>query len=379
MKLGFVLFEYFPFGGLQRDCVKTALACASRGHEVSILTRTWQGDRPDGIRIELFGRNGWTNVARNRNWLKLLNAAVPRMALDAVVGFNKMPALDVYFGADPCYVHKVSESKPFWYPWLPRFRHYAALERAVFAQGHRTQILQLTPHEIPVYKRIYGTEDRFHLLPPMVPRYTFSFEEQERQRRRLRHEHGWNPDEKLLLFVGSDFRRKGLDRVLQGMGSLGMTLRQQTRLVVLGRCDPGRFARLARRLGLQDRVHFLGGRLDAPDWMLASDLLVHPAYVETAGAVLLEAVTHGLPVLTTESCGYAFHIQRARAGEVIREPFSPSAFLAALEEMLKSPQKRLAFSRQGLQYAATEDLYQCHQRASEIIEATVHNKLSRTP
>jgi UDP-glucose:(heptosyl)LPS alpha-1,3-glucosyltransferase len=36
-------------------------------------------------------------------------------------------------------------------------------------------------------------------------------------------------------------------------------------------------------------VHFLGGRGDVPEWLLASDVLVHPAYSESAGMILLEA------------------------------------------------------------------------------------------
>lgn len=376
MKLVFLLFEYFPFGGLQRDCLKTALVCASRGHEVTVLTRTWEGEKPAEIRIETYGRRGLTNMARNRHWLNQLRASLPSLDFDVVIGFNKMPGLDVYFGADPCFAHKVNESKPYWYRWFPRYRHYAALERAVFAPGQRTQILQLTPHEIPTYKRIYGTEDdRFHLLPPMAARHFFTEEERLLQRRRLRGGQGWPDDEFLLLFVGSDFRRKGLDRVLESMAALGSRLRRQTRLVVLGQCEPGRFARLAGRLGMAERVHFLGGRMDAPDWMLAADILVHPAYVETAGAVLVEALTHGLPVLTTETCGYAFHVQKAGAGVVMAEPFSPQAFQTSLRDLLTSVERRAECRRRALAYAATEDLYHCHQRAAEIIEATAAAKV----
>ena len=80
---------------------------------------------------------------------------------------------------------------------------------------------------------------------------------------------------------------------------------------MIGQNSPGRFGLLARQLGVVDRVHFLGGRHDVPDFLLASDLLVHPAYAENTGTVLLEAMVSGLPVLTTDVCGYAFHIQKA--------------------------------------------------------------------
>lgn len=55
--------------------------------------------------------------------------------------------------------------------------------------------------------------------------------------------------------------------------------------------------------------------------MAAADLLLHPAYREAAGIVLLEAITAGLPVLTTAVCGYAHYIVDANCGEAITEPF----------------------------------------------------------
>ena len=44
MKLAFLLFEYFPYGGLQRDMVAIATKALERGHQVTVLTRAWHGD-----------------------------------------------------------------------------------------------------------------------------------------------------------------------------------------------------------------------------------------------------------------------------------------------------------------------------------------------
>src|SRR3954469_9407043 len=105
-RLAFLLFDYFPFGGLQRDCVAIAKLCADRGHDVTILTRTWRGENVPGLKVKLFGRKGLTNEARNRHWLRQLQAELPEQKFDCVVGFNKLPGLDVYYGADPCYMAK---------------------------------------------------------------------------------------------------------------------------------------------------------------------------------------------------------------------------------------------------------------------------------
>ena len=374
MKLGFLLFDYFPYGGLQRDCLKIARLCAMRRHHVTIFTRTWQGESPPGIRVELFGRHGASNIARNRAWLKQLARTLPQHGLDGVIGFNKLPGLDVYYGSDPCYAAKVQRLKSFWYRWLPRYRHFYGLEQSVFARGHRTHILSLTEHEIPRYKKFYGTEhERFHVLPPGIERRTFSEEEKEPTRWRLRHDQGWSYDEKLLLLVGSGFRVKGLDRAIRSLAALPERLREETRLIVIGQNRPTEFELLARQLGVKDRVHFLGGRDDVFDWLIAADLLVHPARSEAAGMILLEALTAGLPVLTTDVCGYAFHIERAKAGHVLPSPFSQEQCDAAVREMLVSSE-RAVWSANGVAYAAREDLYSCHERAVEIIEEIVKHK-----
>ncbi len=374
MKLGFLLFDYFPFGGLQRDCLKIAQLCAARGHDVTIFTRTWQGERPETLKIELFGRHGASNVARNRAWLKQLRETLPQRKLDGVIGFNKLPGLDVYYGSDPCYAAKVQRMKPFWYKWLPRYRHFRMLEESVFARGQRTDVLVLTEQEIPRYERFYGTpRERFHLLPPGIERRAFTPEQKQQARARLRQEHGWALPDRLLLLVGSGFRVKGLDRAIRSLAALPAELGEHTQLAVIGQNRPTEFTLLARKTGVSDRVHFLGGRDDVFDWLLAADVLVHPARSEAAGMILLEALSAGLPILATEVCGYAFHVQRAGAGRLLASPFSQPACDEALREMLTA-NERAQWSANGLAYAAHEDLYSCHTRAVELIETLAARK-----
>ena len=365
LKLGFVLFDYFPFGGLERDCFRIATLCAEQGHDATLFTRTWQGDLPSGIRVEQFGRHGLTIPARNRRFVRDLAATLPGRSLDAVIGFNKLPGLDVYYGADPCYAEAL-DKKPFWNRWLPRYRQYVEFERAVFEKGRKTVILQYIPRDIPVYKKFYGTEDRFHVLPPNARRHAFTAADQPAARRRVREENGWGADERIVLFVGSDFQRKGLDRVIRAIASLAPALRRRTRLAVLGRGGPGRFGRLAKQLGVPDRVQFFGGRHDVPDWMLASDVMTHPARSENTGSVLVEALSFGLPVFATEVCGYASHILAAQAGRTFPEPFDQATFDRALQEALATNQ--LEPWRDGAwACAATGALFGCHERAAEIL------------
>jgi UDP-glucose:(heptosyl)LPS alpha-1,3-glucosyltransferase len=48
MILNFCLFKYFPYGGMQRDCLRLARACSKAGYQVNILTINWKGPKPEG-------------------------------------------------------------------------------------------------------------------------------------------------------------------------------------------------------------------------------------------------------------------------------------------------------------------------------------------
>ncbi|HUF62355.1 MAG TPA: glycosyltransferase family 4 protein [Verrucomicrobiales bacterium] len=369
LRLGLILTDYFPYGGLQRDCLGVAKLCVQRGHDVTVVCRTWEGPRPEGIRVLLTGQPGLTNQARNRRFLRLLHGSVfPRERFDRIMAFSRIPGVDVYFGADPCYEALVRRRKPAWFRWTPRYRHFAGLEKALYARGIRTRILLLTGTEIPVFQHLYGTEPgRFEVLPPNIRRWSIAKGDREESRRSVRSEAGGAPDSIVLAFIGSDFRRKGLARAITALAALPSESRSHTLLLVAGQDKEAPFRELARKLAVSSQVRFLGARDDIRRLLLASDLLLHPAHSESAGMILLEAATAGVPVLTTDTCGYAFHIQRAHCGVVLPSPFSQQALDLALDEAIRSPE-RPAWREAGLRYGQAEDLYSGHHRIVEILE-----------
>ncbi|MDP6794728.1 MAG: glycosyltransferase family 4 protein [Verrucomicrobiota bacterium] len=371
MKLLFVLFNYFPHGGQQRNCLRIAQKCALAGHDISICVRTWEGPRPDGIAVETLGCRGWTNAGRNQNFINDLSDFTNRGAFDGIIAFSKMPGLDLYFASDPCFEAKYRHNKSWLGKLTRRYRLYRGWEEAVFAKGNRTQILLITDREVPLYQEIYGTEpERFHLLPPNIDHRTFSETERGSACLAKRGELGLPAEATLLLMVGSGFRTKGVDRAIEGLAKLQSPEKNEAHLVVIGNGKTEGYLRLAKSLGVSSRVHMLGGRTDVPDWMLATDLLVHPARSENTGAVLLEALANGLPLLVSDVCGYAFHIERANAGRLVPSPFDQSQFNRLLQETVYSPDLS-QWSSNGLKYAAEEDLYSCHEKARDLIEKYV--------
>lgn len=366
--LAFCLYKYFPYGGLQRDFVRIARACQARGYAIRVYTLAWQGDVPDGFERIIVPVKAWANHRRYVRFAEWVAQDLRARPATRVIGFNKMPGLDVYYAADPCYEDKARTLRNPLYRLGARYRHFAAFERAVFGRDSTTRILLLSAAQQPLFERYYATPaERFHLLPPGISPDRRAPPDADAIRAAFRTEWRLGDADLLLLQVGSGFKTKGLDRSLRALAALPPALRERTRFIVIGQDDAKPFRLLARTLGVHDRVDFLPGRDDIPRFLLGADLLIHPAYNENTGTVLLEALVAGLPVLTSAACGYARHIDSADAGRVVPLPFAQDTLNAQLAEALDAPALRRRWHDNGLAYAAHADLYSLPERAADII------------
>ncbi|QLX28261.1 lipopolysaccharide glucosyltransferase I [Escherichia marmotae] len=368
MIVAFCLYKYFPFGGLQRDFMRIASTVAARGHHVRVYTQSWEGECPKTFELIHVPVKSHTNHGRNAEYYAWVQNHLKAHPADRVVGFNKMPGLDVYFAADVCYAEKVAQEKGFLYRLTSRYRHYAAFERATFEHGKSAKLMMLTDKQITDFQKHYQTEpERFKILPPGIyPDRKYS-EQIPNSREIYRQKNGIKEQQNLLLQVGSDFVRKGVDRSIEALAALPESLRHNTLLFVVGQDKPRKFEVLAEKLGVRSNVHFFSGRNDVSELMAAADLLLHPAYQEAAGIVLLEAITAGLPVLTTAVCGYAHYITDANCGTVIAEPFSQEQLNEVLRKALTQSSLRMAWAENARHYADTQDLYSLPEKAADII------------
>lgn len=374
MKLAFCLFRYFPYGGLQRDFLEIASICRQRGHQVTVFTMEWAGPVPDGLTVHIVASPGVTNHGRAASFAKAALPLLQQGEYDAVMGFNKMPGLDVYYAADPCYQDKARKKYgPKYGPlyWLtPRFRHWVSLEKAVFSPKSHTQILLLSSCQQPAFIQYYKTpQGRFHHLPPGIRTDRIPREGRFEARNQLRREYDLAETDLLLIMVGSGVKGKGLDRALRAVDALPMDLRRRTLMMVIGQNKQKPFFKLAARLKIERQLVMLDGRDDIPRYLLGADLLIHPAYSENTGTVILEAMACGLPVLTTDVCGYASHVIEAKAGIVTPSPFEQESCNRTLASMLTSP-LRSAWAENGIAYVKDLDLDHRMQMVATIIEET---------
>lgn len=345
----------------------------TRGHGIDIFCNDWQGEQPAGMSVTQFHIKAFSNATETRRYHQRLQTELAKQHFDLVIGFNKMPGLDLYFAADSCFAHKAYRERGWLYRQTSRSKVYLEFEHAVFGEQSKTEILELSDSERHHFIHFYGTNNkRFHPLPPGISRSRIMANNAGAIRSQTRSALGLTDDQPTLLALGSGFKTKGLDRSLNAVAALIRDGLPKLQLLVAGQDQPRGFIKQAKNLGIENHVHFLGGRDDVPELLQAADLLIHPAYKENCGIALLEAIIAGLPVVTTDVCGYAHFVDKANMGNVIKSPFDPKSLTAAIQATLAVERKE--WQTRGHYFAKHNDLYSLHSVAVDIIDHIARRK-----
>src|SRR5205823_6389522 len=109
---------------------------------------------------------------------------------------------------------------------------------------------------------------------------------------------GIGDDERIAIFVGGDWERKGLRIAIDAI-----TLSPSWRLLVVGKGPTSSYLRSVERDGASDRVLFVGTPVDLAPWYAAADAFVLPSAYETFSLPSFEAAASGFPLLVTRVNG----------------------------------------------------------------------------
>ena len=378
MRLAFTIFKFFPHGGAQKDMLAIAQACKQRGHDITLFCYEFQGERPDWLKLQLLPTKGLSNHRRAMHFQDLALASIAAGHFDGVVGFSRMAGLDVYFAADDCLAAQQA-TRSLLTRILPRARSFSTMERAAIGPTGAKTILTLTHRQEDDFQRHYSCAlERLHRLPPLVPDAFRDLAALQAKRNALRQELGATEKDLVLAQVASSYHTKGVDRTLRALAALPDTIR--LRLWVVGaEKHPGGMQRLARKLGIAHLVTFCGARNDVPAILAAADVMIHPARQESAGAVLVEALAAGLPVISSGICGYAEHVHNANAGTVLREPFQQQQLNLQLASMLADHARRQTCAANARAYAQSHNFYARADIAARTIEQAIAVKNAEKP
>jgi UDP-glucose:(heptosyl)LPS alpha-1,3-glucosyltransferase len=141
----------------------------------------------------------------------------------------------------------------------------------------------------------------------------------------------WSDGPYRFLFIGHDYRRKGLLIALEALAHLP----GEWELTVVGKeRRTGMFQREAEKLGIGDRVSWRGPQPSSLPFLQEADSLLLPSLYDPCANVTLEALAMGLHVVTSRWNG-AHELLDERSGTVIDNLLHPESVTEALAHALQ--------------------------------------------
>ena len=244
--------------------------------------------------------------------------------------------------------------------WLdPSYWSYRSLEQKQFAREWQPLIVAPSALVKEHVRQYYGVAGKnIHVIHNAIDPGRFTEPNRLRLREEMQVRMGLPVDVMVGLFVGHNYRLKGLEPLLHAVSKLPKWV--QFRLLVCGSAKTAPYARLARRLGIEEKVHLLGFQKDVRPCFFAADFLIHPTFYDPCSLVVLEALACGLPVITTRCNGAAELLNPPHDGYVIDDPHDYHTLAIRIEQFCEKGRRfdRANAARETAAKWTFEDHYQ---------------------
>jgi glycosyltransferase involved in cell wall biosynthesis len=155
------------------------------------------------------------------------------------------------------------------------------------------------------------------VIPNAVDTLRFTPEARIAKRNTSRQSLSYEESDFVLLLIGNDWKKKGLDTLLK---TIALLTDLPLCMLVVGNDEPGFYRPLVDQLALQDRVRFEKPSMEVLTFYAAADLYVGPSLEDSFGLPILEAMACGLPVIASANAGASEMIRDGETGFILRDP-----------------------------------------------------------
>lgn len=318
IRLAIVRQKYRPDGGAERFISRALNALDNSGLELNIITRQWSGEPQPDWHVHICNPRGGSRIARERSFADAARRYWQQHHFDLVQSHERIAGCDVFRAGDG--VHRVwlaqrarlIPAPQRWLTHISRYHRYVlSAERDMFQSPQLKKIICNSAMVRDDIMHYYGVaEDKFSLIYNAIDSNRFA-PANGAQRRAAREALSIPEQACALIFVGSGFARKGLRQALSAVADTDRYL------IVVGQDKhQRRYQALAQSLGCLSRVRFTGVRQDVLPCYHAADALILPTLYDPFPNVIFEAMSCGLPVITSQRCGGTEFIEQGREGFV---------------------------------------------------------------
>ncbi len=327
-----VAHDIGPVGGMERVISELILGLRERGVGVTVIARTCELPARSGVRFHRVRGPGRPFLLAYPWFLLAASLVVARrtrgvLQVTGGIVLNRADVVSVH------YCHQVGPANPSRANTLyranirvvrvaKRLTERAAFNRnreAVFACVSEGVAEEVREHYPRLASRVIAIHNGVDLERFEPGRWR---EQGAEERRRLQI----GEQQLLALFVGGEWERKGLRTVIEALPDSPDWM-----LAVAGPGDRAHFEQLARRLGVDQRIRWLGVQREVAPLYAMADAFVLPTSYETFSLATFEAAASGLPLLATPVNGISELLEPGVNGFFIdRRPETVSRALGEL-------------------------------------------------
>jgi UDP-glucose:(heptosyl)LPS alpha-1,3-glucosyltransferase len=366
-------------GGCETYIADLARRLAADGHDVHLYACRWdESALPAGTRYHPLAAPRGPRLLRPWRFAAACERALRDAPHDVTVGFDKTWGQDVLYpqgglhaasARHNLYKHRGLALRGL--AWAckqldPAHWSFALLERKQYLSRRRPLVVVNSRMVARHFRDHYGFGDGdLRVIPSAIDPDRFDESDRPRRRLDLRQQWGIPPEATVGLFVAMNYRLKGLAPLLRAVRHVPAT--RPFSLLVVGSPRTGPYERLARRLGIAERVCFLGPRRDIATCYFTADFLVHPTFYDPCSLVVLEALACGLPVITSRFNGAGELLDPPGEGYVIDDPHDPGHLAWCMTQLL-DPSRR-SVCAQAARRAAARWTFERHYRLLQAVLA----------
>jgi len=227
---------------------------------------------------------------------------------------------------------KFSRERPVKWPLLLHRRLYYQLIMFLEGRIYRRKDVKLVAVAQVVSQQIlefFGRTDVV-VIRNGVDLEQFSKEIREERRHDARKRFHLSARDFVLLLIGNDWKKKGLEALLTAMaGCQDLPLK----LLVVGDDDQSGFERHARSVGISERLQFHSPSDDVVQFYAAADAYVAPSLEDAYGLPIVEAMACGLPVVASVRAGASEIIHDGVDGMLLPDPEDANEITACVRRI----------------------------------------------
>jgi UDP-glucose:(heptosyl)LPS alpha-1,3-glucosyltransferase len=360
LRIAVLIKRFVSTGGAERYAMEVTRRLALQ-HEVHVFAQEWSYEGKEEIAFhkipKYLAKPSWFNQL-------LFSYHADRGvdgSFDIVHSHEKVARFDVMTIHSPCVRSSVTHEKRAWkrflgwfsLPLSPHKMGWLLLEKKQFSHHSGKLFLPVSENvKRDVQIKYSLPDDCFRIAYPGVDSKMKKSTVRGVNGSAVRSKLGIAEDELVFLFVGTEFKRKGLDALLRGFALLKPC--SNTRLIVAGG-GGGKmreYVQLAKNLDLSDHVLFAGLVKNVGELYSIADACILPTLSDPFGMAPVEAMLSGVPVALSSStyCGAAEIIKGGEA-LIIKNPQDHHEIKEALCKLMDAG-CRAELSRKGQALAA---------------------------